>query len=152
MGEPANSRSTSLSKSGGAPLRGGVSASPAPLPSRLADRVKQQEAKRSGNRTARHVEQSRHSMDRSKSATASRATTTANTKGSTSSSTRRTGNVDGRTGAKSRQISVPASTATPTQEKQSTIERRHAPKKSEGAVAAPRSIMDDVSDFTGLRF
>jgi len=146
----------------GVPLRG-APLPPAPLPSRLADRMKEQ-VKRTGKQENK-LEQARHSMDRSKPAHA-HASEVGSARGASLSSSRvlalnersakfKAGSVltsVGPISSSSRTHVVhepnfkPASVLTLKVQEKSGQEGR-----TSKAVETPRSMMDDFSDFAGFR-
>jgi len=125
--------STSALKGFGVPLRG-APPPPAPLPSRLADRMKEQ-VKRTGEQENK-LEQARHSMDRSKPANP-HSPTIGTSVGPTSSSSR--------THVVHEPNFKPASV--PTSKVQ---EKRGQEGRTPKAVETPRSMMDDFSGILGF--
>jgi len=120
----------------GVPLRG-APPPPEPLPSRLADRMKEQ-VKRSGEQ-ANKFEQARYSMDRSKPADAHAVAVVTNRGVSSSSSRAHT-------------VHDQSSNFMPVEVPPSKMqEKRGKDDKASKAADAPRGMMDDFSDFVGFQ-
>jgi hypothetical protein len=136
--------------SGAAPRQEAALPLSSPMPSRLGDRVKEQEGRRrTKKQVSRNLEITRHSVDRSKLDPAFRVAINGIPRKASSSSSPRVSEFNSKAGAKVKPSSVPTSTAT-LEKRSSTAEGRHS-RKVEKAAETPRSMLDEISGFVGFQ-
>ena len=149
LGDCSRPGTQHIKDSGAATMREAALPLPSPIPSRLGDRVKEQEGRRrTEKQVSRKLEKPRHSMDQSKVDPAFRVATIGTPRNESSSFSRRASDFNSKASAKVKLSSVPTSTAT--LEKQSSSEVRHT-RKVEKVAETPRSMLDDVSDILGFQ-